>query len=131
VEIDLATVTGTGVELADVLNFKLTLGNESWAYMPVPVPTATSGAIGSPNQAEYTNGLLSRIHIKSLNANGLWLELDGTFSSNLVGSMSLLVDSHTVGEVVGVYSANPIPEPGAAVLFLLGTGIAAQRRQRS
>ena len=131
VEADLASVTGTGVELADLLDFNLTLGTESWAYMASPVLTVDFGLVSSPNQVEYTNGFLSRIHLSSISANGLLLELDGTFSTTLVGSMSLMVDNFAVGEVVGLYSANPIPEPSAAMLFLLATGIAAQRRQRS
>jgi hypothetical protein len=99
--------------------------------MASPVLTVDFGLVSSPNQVEYTNGFLSRIHLSSISANGLLLELDGTFSTTLVGSMSLMVDNFAVGEVVGLYSANPIPEPSAAMLFLLATGIAAQRRQRS
>jgi hypothetical protein len=131
VEADLASVTGTGVELANLLDFNLTLGTESWTFMASPVATVDFGLVSSPNLVEYTNGFLSRIHLKSISTNGLLLELDGTFSTTLVGSMSLMVDNFAVGEVVGLYSANPIPEPSAAMLFLLATGIAAQRTRRS
>jgi len=131
--IDASGITGVGVEYANVVDFQMTLGSETWGFFPAPTVPGLIGYGTYPtlNRATYTDGLLTRIELASASQNGHLLELGGVSTVGMLGDLSLFGDNYFVGEVRGRYTANPIPEPSAALAFGIGGLVVALRLRRS
>ncbi|MCA9511298.1 MAG: PEP-CTERM sorting domain-containing protein [Myxococcales bacterium] len=132
VYVDTGAITGVGTEYADVVDFHMTLGTETWGWYPAPIVPGVNGYGTYPtvNRATYTDGVLTRIELASASQNGHLLELGGTNTVGALGDLSLFGDNYFVGEVRGRYTANPIPEPSAALAFAIGGAVAAVRIRR-
>ena len=132
VHVDASAVSGVGVEYASVVDFRMTLGTETWNWFPAPTVPGLIGYGTYPtlNRATYTDGVLTRIELASASQNGHLLELGGTRTVGALGDLSLFGDNYFVGEVTGRYTANPIPEPSAALAFAIGGVVAAARIRR-
>jgi hypothetical protein len=133
VDIDLSGVTGSGVETADITNFSLTIGTETWGWFAAPTVPHVPGYGSYPtlNLAIFSDGVLSELNIASLSGNGILLELGGTFNSAGVADLSLMADNYYVGEVLGSYEASAhMPEPSAALAFGIGCLVVGSRLRR-
>ena len=129
--VDINGLSGVGSEFADVVDFTMTLGAETWSFESSGL---VSGLIGygtfrTLNRATFTDGALTRVELAAGSQNGHLIQLGSHWTAGL-GDLSLFTADYFEGEVTGRYAATAVPEPSAALVFGLGGLIAVARVRR-